>query len=84
MLRTTRCDPSWPRTWVTYHQETSPPFRRAERVRVLRLGRRGLVVGRWTSVARDEDDALLLAMGGREVDVLDEHRLLLPHFRRRP
>ncbi|KJK55347.1 hypothetical protein UK12_29165 [Saccharothrix sp. ST-888] len=44
-----------------------PPYRRAERVTVLRLGRRGLVVGRWTSRAVDYDQAVEQALGVREV-----------------
>lgn len=82
MITTTRCQPSWPLTYSTYFQELEPPFRRAERVRVLRLGRTGLVFGRWTSRADDEHQAVLDALQAREIDPLDDQGNVLPNFSR--
>ncbi|MFE6745969.1 hypothetical protein ACFVGM_08970 [Kitasatospora purpeofusca] len=85
VITTTRCQRGWPRTYRTYFQELEPPYRRAERVRVLRLGKLGLVWGRWTGKAEDERQALMDGLGAREVDVLDqEHQVLLPNFRKEP
>lgn len=80
MITRTRCQTSWPRTYVTYFQELAPPFRRAERVRVLRVGKIGFVWGRWTSKAADEQEAILEALSGRQVDLLDDDGHLLPTF----
>ncbi len=82
MFTTTRCQPSWPRTYVTYFQELEAPFRRAERVRVLRLGRTGLVFGRWTGRADDEHQAVMDALGAREIDPLDEDGNILASYAR--
>ena len=53
MIATTRCERDWPRTYTTFHQETQAPFRRADLVRVFRIGRRGFVIGRWSWVCED-------------------------------
>jgi hypothetical protein len=82
MFTTTRCQPSWPRTYTTYFQELEAPFRRADRVRVLRLGRTGLVFGRWTSKAEDEYQAVADALQIREIDPLDDQGNILPIFLR--
>lgn len=80
MITFTRCRRDWPRRYRTYHQETEPPFRHAEDVTVLRVGIWGLVWGRWTSTADDENEALLAALGAREADLLDDDGQLLPNY----
>lgn len=82
MITHTRCQRSWPRTYTTYFQELEPPFRKAERVRVLRLGAVGLVWGRWTGRAEDEHQAVMDALGARETPLLDDDGSLLPNFAR--
>jgi hypothetical protein len=67
LIRLTRCGASWPRRYSTYHQELKSPYRRAEPVTVLRLGRWGLVLGRWTSRAHSYEQAAAQAFGVREV-----------------
>jgi hypothetical protein len=67
LIRLTRCGAGWPRRYSTYHQELTPPYRRAEPVTVVRLGRWGLVLGRWTSRADTYEQAAAQAFGVREV-----------------
>jgi hypothetical protein len=82
LVTTTRCRRDWPRRYRTYHQETEPPYRRAETVTVYRLGTLGLVVGRWTSRAKDEHQALTDALSARPASVLSSEGHLLPNYRR--
>jgi hypothetical protein len=67
LIRLTRCGAGWPRRYSTYHQELKEPYRRAEPVTVVRVGRWGLVVGRWTSRAKSYEQAVTQAFGVREV-----------------
>ncbi|WP_329271911.1 hypothetical protein [Streptomyces sp. NBC_01451] len=82
LITTTRCRRDWPRRYRTYYQETAPPYRRAEPATVYRLGTRGLVVGRWTSRAPDEHQALADALQARPATVLSSEGHLLPNYRR--
>ncbi|WP_411087804.1 hypothetical protein [Streptomyces sp. 061-3] len=82
LITTTRCRRSWPRRYRTYYQETEPPYRRAEPATVYRLGTLGLVVGRWTSHAQDEHQALTDALGARPATLLAPDGQLLPNYRR--
>jgi len=82
LITTTRCGRTWPRRYRTYHQETAPPYRRADPVTVYRIGSVGLVVGRWTSQAQDEHQALTDALGARPAVVLSSDGRLLPNYRR--
>lgn len=82
LITTTRCQRTWPRCYRTYYQETSPPFRRAEPATVIRIGSLGLVVGRWTSRADSEHQALADALGARPATVLGSDGQLLPNYRR--
>lgn len=82
LITTTRCRRDWPRRYRTYYQETAPPYRRAEPATVYRLGTRGLVVGRWTSRAQDEHQALADALQARPATVLSSEGHLLPNYRR--
>ncbi|WNI17641.1 hypothetical protein [Actinacidiphila sp. ITFR-21] len=81
LITLTHCRREWPRRYRAYYQETIPPYRRAEPVTVYRLGTRGFVVGRWTSRADDEHQALTDALGARPTAVLSsEGRLLSNYF----
>lgn len=82
LLTTTRCRRDWPRRYTTYFQETAPPYRRAERATVYRLGTRGLVIGRWTSAAAGEDQALTDALSARAVTAMSSQGHLLPNYDR--
>lgn len=82
-LALTGCQPGWPLTYLTYHQEIEAPYRRCNRARVIRLGRWGVVVGRWDSRAEDEHQALTDALGARETALLDDNGNLLPQYRRK-
>ncbi|MGW1180162.1 hypothetical protein [Streptomyces drozdowiczii] len=82
LITTTRCQRSWPWRYRTYHQETKPPYRRAEPATVYRIGVLGLVVGRWTSRADDEHQALTDALGARPAALLASDGQLLPNYRR--
>lgn len=81
LLTTTRCLPGFPLYYRTYHQETEPPYRRCERAHVLRLFRRGLVVGRWHATAANEAEAITAALGGRLVSCMEDGTLA-PQFQR--
>ncbi|MFF8283325.1 hypothetical protein ACF06W_11450 [Streptomyces albus] len=80
LIRITRCQRAWPRCYTTYHQETEPPYRRADSALVVRLGTVGLVVGRWTSRAEDEQQALTEALGARPAALLTSEGHLLPNY----
>ena len=82
LITTTRCQRTWPRRYRTYYQETVPPYRRAEPATVYRLGTLGVVVGRWTSQADDEHQALTDALSARPAAVLSSQGNLLPNYRR--
>ncbi|MET9360401.1 hypothetical protein ABZX93_05780 [Streptomyces sp. NPDC006632] len=82
LITFTRCRGDWPRRYRTYYQETEPPFRRAEPATVYRLGTHGLVLGRWTSRAPDERQALTDALGARPATLLGSDGQLLPNYRR--
>ncbi|MFC9505424.1 hypothetical protein [Streptomyces sp. NPDC057002] len=82
LIKTTRCRRDWPWRYRTYYQETAPPYRRAEPATVFRLGTRGLVVGRWTSRADSEHQALTDALGARPAALLGSDGHLLPNYRR--
>ncbi|WP_327575443.1 MULTISPECIES: hypothetical protein [unclassified Streptomyces] len=81
LITTTRCERSWPRRYTTYYQETEAPYRRAELATVYRIGTRGLVIGRWTSRADGEHQALTDALSARPAAVLGSDGQLL-HYRR--
>lgn len=55
----------WPLCYTTYHQEMESPYRYAAWCTVIRIGRRGLVVGRWTDAWYQEDVATAVAIGAR-------------------
>lgn len=59
----------WPLVYSTYHQEMEAPYRYAAWCAVIRIGRRGLVVGRWTDAWYLEDVASAVALGARPVAV---------------
>lgn len=82
LITTTRCQRTWPLRYRTYYQETAPPFRRSEPATVYRIGALGLVVGRWTSQAEDEHQALTDALGARPATLLASDGQLLPNYRR--
>lgn len=82
LITTTRCQRDWPRRYTTYYQETEPPYRRAEPATVFRIGTRGLVLGRWTSRADDEHQALTQALSARPAAVLSSEGHLLPNYHR--
>ncbi|MEV8601822.1 hypothetical protein AB0465_18310 [Streptomyces griseoviridis] len=82
LITTTRCRRDWPHRYGTYYQETEPPYRRSDPATVYRLGTRGLVIGRWTSRAQDEHQALTDALGARPAALLGSDGQLLPNFRR--
>lgn len=82
LITITRCQRSWPLCYSTYYQETEPPFRRADPAVVYRVGTRGLVVGRWTSRAPDERQALTDALGARPAALLTSDGQLLSNYRR--
>ncbi|MGW3860684.1 hypothetical protein ACWEDZ_04280 [Streptomyces sp. NPDC005047] len=82
LIKTTRCQRSWPWRYQTYYQEIAPPFRRAEPATVYRIGTLGLVVGRWTSRADDEHQALTDALGARPATLLNSEGHLLPNYAR--
>ncbi|MFD9815148.1 hypothetical protein [Streptomyces sp. NPDC059080] len=82
LITTTHCQRDWPRRYRTYYQETEPPYRRSEPAVVFRLGARGLVVGRWTSRARDEHQALTDALSARQATLLGSDGQLLANYRR--
>lgn len=82
LITTTRCRRDWPHRYRTYYQETEPPYRRSDPATVYRLGTRGLVVGRWTSRAQDEHQALTDALGARPAALLGSDGQLLPNYRR--
>lgn len=67
-VRTTKTMKGWPLVYTTYHQELEDPFRYAAWCAVIRLGRRGLVVGRWSDAWHDEDLAVATAIGARRMD----------------
>lgn len=82
LITTTRCGKNWPRRYRTYHQETVPPYRRAGAATVFRIGAYGLVIGRWTSQADDEHQALTDALAARPTALLSSEGHLLPNYRR--
>ena len=82
LITTTRCRRTWPRRYTTYYQETAPPYRRAEPATVYRLGTLGIVIGRWTSQADNEHQALTAALGARPTTVLSSEGQLLPNYHR--
>lgn len=82
LITTTRCLRTWPRRYTTYYQETAPPYRRAEPATVYRFGTRGLVVGRWSSRAHDEHQALEDALKARPAAILSSKGHLLPNYSR--
>lgn len=84
LITTTRCQRTWPHRYRTYYQETEPPYRRAEPATVYRLGTRGLVIGRWTSRADNEHQALTAALEARPAALLSSEGRLLPNYRRTP
>jgi hypothetical protein len=84
LITTTRCQRNWPRRYSTYYQETVPPYRRSEPATVYRIGTLGLVIGRWTSQATDEHQALTDALGARPAAVMSSQGGLLPNYRRKP
>lgn len=57
----------WPFIYTAYHQETEPPYRHARHAYVIRLGRMGFVVGRYTHAWQNEDEAHAAALGARPV-----------------
>lgn len=71
LFKITRTLPAFPRLYKTYYQEIEQPYRRAEPVTVVRMGSYGLVLGRWTSRAPDEGQALTDALQAREVPLHD-------------
>lgn len=77
----TRCMKGWPWIYQTYHQQTAYPYKHAARAYVMRLGRVGLVVGRWSRRMPDEDSAQAAALGARPTPLLDGAGLLLPQYR---
>jgi hypothetical protein len=82
LITLTRCRRDWPRRYRSYYQETEPPYRRAEPATVYRLGTLGVVVGRWTSQADGEYQALTDALSARPAAVLSSQGHLLPNYRR--
>lgn len=80
-IKWTNC-PRIPHVYRAYHQETEPPFRHAASAVVLRIGRRGVVVGRWTHSWQTEDEAHAAALGARPTPVLDDEGELLDQYRR--
>lgn len=82
LITTTRCQREWPRRYRTYYQETAPPYRRSEPATVYRLGTRGLVVGRWSSRAQNEHQALTDALSARPAAVLSSQGRLLSNYHR--
>ncbi|MFE5853192.1 hypothetical protein ACFQ61_08220 [Streptomyces sp. NPDC056500] len=80
LIALTRCRNDWPRRYRSYYQETRTPFRRSEPATVYRLGTRGIVVGRWTSQADSEQQALADALGARPTPLLGPDGLL-PNYR---
>ena len=82
LITTTRCRRDWPRRYRSYYQETEPPYRRSEPATVYRLGTVGLVIGRWTSRAADEHQALTDALGARPATLLGSNGHLLPNYHR--
>lgn len=78
-VRTTACQAGWPLAYRTYHQETQPPYRHG-RVCVLRFGRKGLVLGRWTHHDLSEYAAHAAALGARPLPLLDERGDLLEQY----
>jgi hypothetical protein len=82
LITTTRCQRTWPRRYTTYYQETQPPYRRAEPATVYRIGTLGLVVGRWTSRATGEHQALTDALQARPAALIGSDGQLLPNYRR--
>lgn len=82
LLTFTHCRRDWPRRYRTYYQETGHPYRRAEPATVYRMGALGLVVGRWTSRADGECQALTDALGARPASLLGSDGHILPNFRR--
>lgn len=67
-IKWTKCMRGWPLVYHTYHQELDPPYKHADVV-VFRMGRRGVVVGRWVHSWPDEDQAIASALGARQVPV---------------
>lgn len=67
-VRTTKTMRGWPLIYTTYHQELEAPYRHAAWCTVIRIGRRGLVIGRWTEALHDEEYATVVALGARPVN----------------
>jgi hypothetical protein len=67
-VRTTKTMRGWPLVYTTYHQEMEAPYRYAAWCTVIRIGRRGLVVGRWTDAWFEEDTATAVAIGARPME----------------
>lgn len=82
LITTTRCQRTWPLRYHTYYQETAPPYRRADPATVYRLGTLGVVVGRWTSQADNEHQALTDALRARPAALLSSQGHLLPNYHR--
>jgi hypothetical protein len=79
-IRLTRCETTWPRKYYTYHQEIAPPFRRCDAATVIRIGRRGIVYGTWTTTVEDEYEAMIAALNARTITPLDNDGRILPNF----
>jgi hypothetical protein len=67
-VRTTKTMRGWPLLYTTYHQELEDPYRYAAWCIVIRLWRRGLVIGRWTDAWHDDELASAVAIGARRMD----------------
>jgi len=67
-VKWTKTMKGWPLTYSTYHQETQPPYRHAGSCRVVRIGRRGVVFGRYTERWQTEEQAHAAALGARPID----------------
>lgn len=80
LFTTTRCLAGWPIFYTTYHQEIDGQYRRCERAYVLRLHRRGIVVGRWHSHAQDEMAAIRAALCTGTTTVIGEDGTVIERF----
>ena len=74
-IGTTRVLVGFPAVYATWRQEVCRPFRRSERVCVVRIPwtRRGLVFGYWQGRLPDED-AALAALGHRLTPYLEKDK----------
>ena len=64
--------------------EVEKPWRYGHAVIIKYWRGRGLLLGWWTGRHPDEDSALILAIGGREDELLDEDGRLQERFEREP